>query len=107
MWPYYRRDRDTEILRKRSTDRDLAQVVPQDLGAEIMTERSWTRDPHKRSCTSGPIQDPDAEILTERSCTRDLAQVVIQDPAAEVLAQRYAQETRIQRSCTSGPAGSC
>ena len=75
---------DREILHKRSSYRDLAQEVLEDLDADITTERSWKRDPqteilHKRSY----------RILMQTSWQRDLA-----------------QEIRRQRSCTRGPTGS-
>ena len=69
-------------LRKRSSDRDLAQGVLQDLDADIMTERSCARHPH-----SGPMWP--YRILMQTSRQRDLG-----------------QEIRRQRSCTRGPRGS-
>ena len=123
------RHRDREILRKRSADRDLAQVLLRDarrswhrhLAQEILIHRSCTSAPKgfcwgdlkhlaqeiliQRSCTRGPTgpwcKDSGAEILRKRSAYRDLAQVVTQDPDAEVLTQRYVQEVRIQKSCAS------
>ena len=100
------RHHDREILHKRSTDRDLAQEVLQDPDADIMTERSWTRDPHlvqvgyrilmqtswqrdlaqeihiQRSCTRGPTGPMQTSWQEhKRSADRDLAQVVLQDPS--------------------------
>ena len=77
---------DKEILRKRSAYRGLAQVVLQDLGAEIRTERSWTRD--KRSDHEQVLlQDRSTNTLRKRSSYTDLAQVLLQDPAEEILTQ--------------------
>ena len=120
---------DREILHKRPAYRDLAQVVLQDPDADIVTERSCTRDPHTpilRKCSYRILGDLDTDILhkrssytdlaqevlqdsaeeilntlRKRSSYRDLAQVAIQDPDAEVLTQIYAQEIRVQSSCTS------
>ena len=82
---------------KRSADRDLAQVVLQDPDAEILTERSCTRDPHYRDLAQVVLQDPGADIMTERSWTKDpqdLAQEVLQDPDADIMTEG---------SCTRDP----
>ena len=42
----WRRDPDRKILDNGSAYRDFAQVVLQDPDAEILTERSGTKDPH-------------------------------------------------------------
>ena len=75
-------------------DRDLAQVVPKDYDAEILTKRSCTRDPTV-------LQDFDTSAPEGSWCRdakdRDLAQVVPKDYDAEILTKR---------SCTRDPTGS-
>ena len=77
----------TEILRKRSHTEilQLAQVVLHHPDADILTERSCTRDPHTEV-----LQKWSYKILMQRSghtdkhkrsAYRDLAQVFLQDPA--------------------------
>ena len=120
---------DTDILRKRSSYSDLAQVVLlQDLGAEILKERSWTRDPLLRK--ESYWGDLDTDILRKRfsihytpilrKCFyRILLRRSARDPHTEILHKRsyrilmqtswqrdLAQEIHVQRSCTSGPTGS-
>ena len=97
---------DREILHKRFTYRDLAQVV-----LEILTEKSCTRDPHteilhKRSyrilMQTSWQRDLGQEILIQRSCTRGPTGSWCWDPDREILHKR----STLQRSCTSGPTGS-
>ena len=59
------RDRDTETL----IYRDLAQVVIQDPDAEILTQRSYTRDPHREILHKWSYR-----ILLRRSWRKHLAQ---------------------------------
>ena len=76
------------ILHKRSAYRDLAQEVLQDPDADIMTERSWTRDPHAyRDLAQEVLQDPDADIMTERSCTRDSHTEILHKKSYMILMQ--------------------
>ena len=59
----------TDILHKRSSYTDPAQVLLQDSAEEILNtlrKRSSYRD-----FAQEVIQDPDAKILTRRSCARD------------------------------------
>ena len=70
------RHHDREILHKRPADRDLAQEVLQDPDADIMTERSWTRDPHTEI-----LHNWSYRTLMQTSCQRDLGQ----DPQTEIL----------------------
>ena len=108
-WSYtefWCRDRDTDILHKWSYHRDLAQeiaivgqVTLKDLGAEILTERSWTRDPHTEILRKEVLQDPDAEILTQRSCTSGSTEILHKWRwSYSILKQRS-----WQRSCTRDP----
>ena len=82
-WPHTQfacRDPHTEFLRKRSWYRDLAQEVPQDPAAEMLTQRSST------SGSREILHKGSYRILMQRSPDRDLA-----------------QEIRIQRSCATAP----
>ena len=82
-------------MHKRATYRDLAQEVLQDPDADIMTERSWTRDPQ-------------TEIL--HKCSFRILGDLDKDPHTPILHKcknhAQAQEILIQSSCTSGPRGS-
>ena len=90
------------ILTQRSWNRDLAQIVPQDLDTEISHKCAyriliqWAKRSCYRDLAQVLLQDPDTsgpkahahKILKQRSCTscltgswyRDLAQVVLEDP---------------------------
>ena len=65
----------------------------------------------ERSCTRGPTTNPDAEILTERSWTKDPHTDILHKRSYRILMQTswqrdLGQEIRRQRSCTRGPTGS-
>ena len=83
---------DTDILHKRSSYTDLAQVLLQDSAEEILNALR-KRSPY-RDRAQEVLQDPDADILTERSSYRDLAQEVLQDLGADIMTER---------SCTRDP----
>ena len=126
---------EREIMRKRSADRDLAQVLLQDFAEEIYRDLAQVVILRRSSCrdiVQEVLQDPDADILTKRSCTRDthaescsssLTEETLtqkpctRDPHTESLRKRScrilmqtswqrAQGIRRQRSCTSGHTGS-
>ena len=78
------RDPDTDILHKKFSYSDLAQVALEPPDTDIPTQTSCTRHPHTVILHKWSYY----RILAQRSWKRDLG-----------------QETRIQRSCTSGPRG--
>ena len=121
------KDPDTEILRKGSAYRDLAQVVIQDPDAGVLTQRHAQETRIQRSCassltekiltqTSGardphtPILDKCSyRILLRRFWHRHLAQeILIQWSSLAQVAQTLLIQTSRQTSCTreSGPTGS-
>ena len=92
-------------LLKTSSDRNLAQEVPQDPDAKIPTDTSWTRDPHTKILhkwsnrsleQNSRRKDFGQEICIQRSCTsghkRSRCRGCDIAPAQEVLTQHLAQK---------------
>ena len=89
-------DPDTDIIHKRSSYTDLAQVLLQDSVVEILNtlrKRSWYRD-----LAQEVLQDPDAHIQTERSCTRHPHTEILHKWSYKILMQRFWHRNKHKRS---------
>ena len=87
---------------QRSWNRDLAQVVPQDLDTEISHKCAyriviqWAKRSYYRDLAQVLLQDPDTSGPKDHSH---------RDPETEILHKLF-YRILIQRSCASGPRGS-
>ena len=89
-------DPDTDIIHKRSSYTDLAQVLLQDSVVEILNtlrKRSWYRD-----LAQEVLQDPDADIQTERSCTRHPHTEILHKWSYKILMQSFWHRNKRKRS---------
>ena len=91
-------------LRKRSSYRHLAQEVLQDLDAKILTQRSCARGPHTEILHKIPMQRSWHRDMHKRSADRDLAQVALLRRSWQ---RHLTQKNLIHRSGTSASTGFC